>query len=119
MADFIKKLQSIDVKDLKNLDYQKILQDVKKRPDIIISSAVVVMALLISINLVSSHFRESQSLRNDIATLERKLSVVEDYKKVRDEMDAFMAQIPAPMAEQDLINILTDIAVKRRVQIES
>jgi Tfp pilus assembly protein PilO len=51
--------------------------------------------------------------------LEEKTAGLDNYKKSQAELKEFIAQIHEPINEDNLMNLLTDFAVKRQIQIES
>ena len=112
-------LSKIDIKDLQKIDYAKLLQDLKKRPDILISIVFVLATLSFSVNAFTKKKGELSSLQQEVSKLEEKIKVIDSYEAVKKELTDFLANIPEKILENDLINKVTDFAVSRNVQIES
>lgn len=117
--NIIEKLNKIDVNDLKNIDYQKLLVGIKGRPDIMIIAAAVIGALLACSKIYGNNQHEIRAAREEITSLEDKISSIEEYKKSQAELQNFIAEIPEPVNEDNLLTLITDFAVKRQIQIES
>lgn len=117
--NIIEKLNKIDVNDLKNIDYQKLLGGLKGRPDIIIIAVAVIGTILACSRIYSNNQNVIRTARAEIINLENKISSIEKYKKSQTELENFVAEIPEPVNEDNLMTLITDFAVKRQVQIES
>lgn len=115
----IPDLSKIDIQDLQKLDYMKLLQELKKRPDVLITVVLVLVTLILSVNIFMKKSQELQSLQQEISKLEAKDKVIAQYDTAKKELTDFLVNIPKTLLENDLINTVTDFAVARSVQIES
>lgn len=117
--NLIQKLNSLDIKDLKQLDYDKLLQEVKKKPDIIIIAGLILLTFFFSISYFSKHQRQLKNIRNEISLLKDKNETIEKYNQMKTKLDKFEARILPPVSETEFINKITDYAVNQKMQIES
>ena len=117
--DIIEKLNKINVKELQNIDYQKLLANIKTRPDIIIIAIAVAGTIFFCSKIYGDNQTKITTARTEIKNLEKKIEAIEKYKKRQDDLQGFVTQIPGPISEDNLINLITDFAVKHHVQIES
>ena len=56
----INDLLKVDIKDLQKIDYKKLAEELRKRPDILINIAVVLLTLVIFFNITSTPESESR-----------------------------------------------------------
>jgi len=112
-------ISKLDVKDLQNIDYQKILKDVRQRPDTAISFAAPVIAIFICFNLFTKFQAEQKNLSTKISEMKEKVKLLEEYKNAQTELETFKKSLPPKITENEFINKVTDLAVKNNIQIES
>jgi len=112
-------ISKLDVKDLQNIDYQKILKDVRQRPDTAISFAAPVIAIFICFNLFTKFQAEQKKMSTKISEMKEKVKLLEEYKSVQTELETFTKSLPPKITENEFINKITDLAVKNNIQIES
>ncbi|MCC6758332.1 MAG: type 4a pilus biogenesis protein PilO [Candidatus Omnitrophica bacterium] len=112
-------IAKLDVKDLQNIDYQKLLKDVRKRPDTAISFAAPILALFICFNMFTKFQAEQKSLSRKIKEMSAKAKQVDDYNAAQAEFDNFKKALPPTITENEFLNKITDLAVKNDIQIES
>ena len=98
------ELSRLDIKDLKKIDYNKLLLDVRKRPDILVAVGLVLLTLFFSVNAFTKRKQELLSLQQQIGTLEAKITVIENYEKAKKDLADFVAQIPESLLDNNLIN---------------
>ncbi len=115
----LSELSQFDIKDLQKLDYNKLLKDLSKRPDILVALGLVLVTLFCSVNAFQRRQKELITLKQQIDTLEGKLRSVDSYEKVKKELSNFQTKVPEEFVGDDFINKVTDMAVSHNVQIES
>jgi len=115
----ISDLLKLDIKDLQKIDYKKLVEELRKRPDALINIVVVLITAIIFFNLTSSHQKESKKLKRDIKKLTEKVEEIDRFNKAQQELDSFLDTLPGALPEDEFVNTLTDLAVKRNIQIES
>jgi len=120
--NFIARLNNIKIEDLKNLkdlDYKKILHDVLKKPDIVVIIVVVAITFFVSVFYFQKRNKEAKIYDREIPALEEKIKTIEEYNKVTDELQNIIDNIPEPITEGELIDFLTNVAMKYSAQIKS
>ena len=70
------ELSKLDIKDLKRVDYKKLLQDIRKKPELAVSLLIGVAAVAVCLHLFSRAGGEGQSLRAEIQKIEEKLKAI-------------------------------------------
>ena len=113
------QLNKIDIKDLKNIDYVKLAQVIKKRPDALINTVAIVGLLFFTFQFYTKRQIEVSKLKKEITASESKLEIIEIYNQTQTGLKEFMADVPKKITADDLINLVTDFAVASNVQIES
>ncbi|MCB9771978.1 MAG: type 4a pilus biogenesis protein PilO [Candidatus Omnitrophica bacterium] len=112
-------ISKLDVKDLQNIDFQKILKDARQRPDTAIAFAVPILALFICFNIFTKSQNERRIVTTKIKEMEAKVKLVDEYNTAQEEFQTFLDTMPAKITEDEFITKITDFAVKNHVQIES
>ena len=115
----IEKLNSIDVKDLKQLDYGKLLKEAQRSPDILIGAALIALTFFFSVSYFAKHKTQLKNIRVEILQLEDKIQMIERYNQTKADLDEFLSYIHPFVNETDFINQITDYAAKRKIQIGS
>ena len=117
--NIIEKLNKMELKNLQNIDYTKLLTKVKGRPDLLITIGAIVAAVFISSKIYIHNSGKMDSTKKEIKALEEKITAINNYKQKEEELKQFVSHIPEPINGNNLMNLLTDLAVKRQIQIES
>ena len=112
-------IAKMDISDLQNIDYQKLLASVRKKPDIAISISCVIIAIFLSFNIFMRVESQGKTLTTKNAEMEAKLKILTEYKTAQSELQTFLGALPPKITENNFINIITDLAVKNNVQIDS
>jgi len=112
-------LSRIDIKDLKKIDYNKLLQTLRSRNDILINIVLVGFTLIIAINTLSDAGKQIQTIKKQINKLEEKITVINTLDNVKAELDEYLANVPQELGEDELATKLTDWAVARNIKIVS
>lgn len=110
-------MRKIEAKNLKEFNVAKLKENFAKRPDIFINILLIALTLFATIYLYSYSFNRRSGLEREVQEMEGKLSVVEDYKRVETEYQAFVKAFPQAIQSDQLIARLSDFAVARNVQI--
>ena len=113
------ELNKLDLNDLKKIDYKQFLQDTLKRPDLIVDILVILISLVACMHFYSKNQNEIKTLRNDVANLESKTEAIDEYNTTNTELESFIDNIPEKITEEDLIDLVTNFAVSRNIQIKS
>ncbi len=115
----LKNLSNLQINDLKNINYQKYLKDLRKKPGVLINLGLIAFALIFSGYTFKKSQHSVKSTRTEISNLENKLKTMETYNETQKTLKDFLDNLPPRITEDDLINLLTDFAQERNIQIES
>lgn len=114
-----KELGSLDVKQIRQLDYKKILAELTKQPLVLITGVVVLSSAIFCFYFYNKNLKLSSTARQEIPQLEEKNKAIESHNKAKKELEEFLDKVLPPLGEEDLMNQIADFAVKSRIQIES
>ncbi len=112
-------ISKLDIKDLQNINYQKILTDIRKKPDLAISIAFPLIALFICFHLFTKSQADSKLLLNKNIEMEGKLKIVEEYLQTDTQLKEFIKNQPAELSENQFYNMMTDFATQNHIKVES
>jgi len=115
----LSELSKLDIKDLQKIDYNQLGKEVTKRPDYIIIAVSIIMTLFLSLHFFSKNRKMASALKLEVQTLEDKVAVIEEYTDTKAELTALQDAIPEPLTQEGLINLVSDFAFKRNLQISS
>lgn len=112
-------ISKMDIKDLQNINYQKVLTDIRKKPDLAISIAFPLIAVFICFHLFTKSQTDSRALSNKNAEMEEKLKILTEYRQSDNELKEFIENQPAELSENQFYNMITDFAAQNNVKVES
>ncbi len=115
----LKELSKLDIKDLKNLDYQAIYTKLKKRPDIIIDIAVILAMLIFCIMYYGNQKAALSAQSITLMTLEKKERAFTELQQAQEALKSLKSAIPEPIQESQLIDIITQNASEHNISIAS
>ncbi len=115
----LQDLAKLDINDLQKIDYNQLLGEIKKKPDILVAVVLIVGSLIFAIGNFQKGFKELRSLRGQINVLQKKTTLIRTYNDQKKELGDFLEKLPKVIPDNDLIATLTDMAVHRGVKIES
>jgi Tfp pilus assembly protein PilO len=112
-------IAKMNINDLQNIDYQKLLSSIRKKPDIAISIVIPLLAIFVCFNIFTKSAIERRTLTNKNQEMEEKLTALSEYKTVENELQALLTSLSSKITENDFINTITDFATKNNIEIES
>ena len=115
----LKQLSKIDVSELKKIDYLKLLNDLRKRPEIIVNFLAVLLAVIISWNIFAKGKSQLQNALREIPKMEDKIAAINEFQAIREKLDTFHADIAPRITEEQFINLMTELASNRKIRILS
>lgn len=110
----IPDLSKIDVKDI---DVVKLKNEILDHKEIAIQVVLGVISLFVIISLVNTSQAEIKKYKSQIAALMAKTGLIEEYKKVEQEIRDFLNKVPAHVSEDKMVDLVTDLAGKNKVKI--
>ncbi len=117
--NFFKKLSQINVKDLKNINVQGLTANLKNNRHILINIAIVGLTLVVTLYLWQAYKKDSLEIKKQIQDIAEKVKVVEDQEKNVKEYQKLREDFPKAVSTDQLINQLSESAVKLNVQMTS
>lgn len=115
----IKDIAYLDIKDLKNIDYATILQNLKKRPDIIIE-CLMITATIAACFLLYSHNKDlRQKTSQDVNSLEEKAAIYNDLLAAKNALDNLKKSFPKEISEDQFIETIAETAKHYGIIIDS
>jgi len=115
----LKQLSKFDVAELKNVDYLKLLTGLRKRPELIVNFLSILLAVIISWNIFAKGKSQLQNALEEIPKLEEKIAAINEFHSVKARLDTFQANIAPRISEEQFINLMTELASKRKLRILS
>lgn len=115
----LKELSRLDIKDLKNLDFQAILTQLKKRPDIIITTAMILVTVTFCFLFYSNKKTEFAAQRQELTALEEKDAAFTQLQDIQLALKTLKSVLPDAITEARLIEIITQAASAYNVNISS
>ncbi|MCA9406913.1 MAG: hypothetical protein KC684_10270 [Candidatus Omnitrophica bacterium] len=128
MKDIIKRLNSIDIKDIKNtiknidfknIDYHALKDRIISRPDILISISLIVVCLFVIMYVWGNYRTNVSGAKARVYELKEKLVIVEEQKKLEAEYQGFTDSIREPVQEDQLGQRIAEIAFQNEIDIVS
>jgi len=115
----IKKLQSIDAKDFKNIDFNQAKAVLTSRIDIVLIVLLISITFFSTLTIYNGRKKKAESLNIEITEKEEKLIIVEKYRELTKEFHDFIDNYPKHIPRGQLINKLSEFAIQHNVQIEN
>ena len=123
----IEKLNSIDAKDLKKIDFSKlkeinldrIREELTTKPKILINSIFILAAVIVSMYSLNYYLRESGVIAQEIVSLNQKLEIISAKKTVDVQYAKFLSELPEIIPNNQLIGKISDFAEKTKINIIS
>lgn len=119
VKDVIGKLQSVDVKDLKNIDMQQVQDNIRGRPEMIIIILLLAASIGGSVYLYTSFQKTSGELDGEVTKYNEQLEAAEQNIVLTKKFDEFMAAFPEKIVIDDLTDKISGFAIDRNVNIVS
>ncbi len=111
------KIPDLSKIDIKDIDIAKLKNEVLDHKEIAIQVLLGVVSLFIIISLVNTSQVEIKKYKSQIAALMAKTGLIEEYKKVEQEIKDFLSKVPAHVPKEKMVDLVTDLAGKNKVKI--
>jgi hypothetical protein len=113
----IPKLPDLSKIDLKDIDVNKIKDQLLENKEMVIQVALGVVTFFMIVSMWSGSQKEIKKYNVQINSMQSKSSIIEQYKKSQSDIDSFLKNLPPSLAEGQIINLVTDLADKNKVKI--
>jgi Tfp pilus assembly protein PilO len=111
-----KKLNEIDVKDV---NWTALKEKFLERKELLVMVGCIVVTLFLLMSTVGKRIDESKDLKSRIVSMEEKIGFIKEHDAVKDAIAKYVRNFPETIAEDKMISMLTDLAVKYGVTINS
>ena len=115
----IQRLQSVDVKDLKTIDIQQVQDNLRGRPEMIVTILLLLAAVGGGAYLYTAFQKTSGELDGEVTKFTEQLEAAEQNKVLSGKFDKFMAAFPEKIVIDDLTDKISGFAIDRNVNIVS
>ncbi len=119
IAEAINKLQSIDVKDLKNIDLVSVQDNLRGKPEILIIIILILLSLSATIYLYINSKKTIKELEKEHVALVEKMDAVDRFKEHEIKHKNFLDEFPESIVADDLIDRISGFAIDRNIKIIS
>ena len=115
----LKDLNSIDIKDLKNIDLGEIRDRLQSQPDLLIIILLAVVTLAVLFSSFNGYTEATKSSEIETVELQKRLAAIEKLESVQKLHASFVKDAPKAIAGDQLIQTLSEFALRRDVEILS
>ena len=105
--------------DLKNLDLDQIKENLLQRKDLLINIGLVVVTVILCLFIFNKNRSAAATVHAKFVNMQGKTDVIAKHQQSLDKVKAFKEQFPAALNENDIVDLVTNSAVKNKVQILS
>lgn len=115
----LKDLNKIDIKDLQKIDLNEVKERVQSRPDLLINIALIVVTVFVIFSSFNKYKDVARTSKLQITKLKKRVDALEQFENVKKELSDFVKESPDAIAGDRFIQILSEIATRRNIQILS
>lgn len=115
----IKKLNNISVDDLKNIDFGRTKEWLQSQPGLIINSLLIIVTIVIVFSSYNKSQESTKLLRKERTQQQEKLKALKSFNALEKQYKSFAKNIPQTIDEDELITVLSEFAIARKVRILS
>jgi len=115
----IKDLSKIDVKDLKDIDFNALLKDLQGQPSLLVNILLIIITLFVIIQIIVGYKTKVRIIRREVPALEEKKQVVQEAQKIKRDYKAFWDKVPSTISKDEFIELISDLAIDNNIQIIS
>ena len=119
LKEVIQKLQTIDAKDLKNIDFNDLKNRLIEKQENLILFLLIIISVFATIYCLSQYINNSQKNHNKIALLKEQLKATDETKITQKDYDEFIKKFPNSISINELGDKLTEFSLKRNIKILS
>ncbi|MGE0267219.1 MAG: type 4a pilus biogenesis protein PilO [Candidatus Omnitrophota bacterium] len=119
VKEIIDKLQNVDVRDLKNIDFTQIQENIKSKPDILIIIALLAVSLSATMYFYVNFTKKTKDMEQKSVKYKEQLGSAEQNKTLKEKYDKFMAEFPEKIVIDDLIDKVSVFAINHNIKIIS
>lgn len=111
------KIPDISKIDMKDIDFGKIKNEILDHKETAVQVILVIVSLFFMVSVITASQAGIKKYKNQITALLAKTGLIEEYKKVEQEIKDFLSKVPAHVPEDKMVNLVADLAGKNNVKI--
>ncbi|HLF18502.1 MAG TPA: type 4a pilus biogenesis protein PilO [Candidatus Omnitrophota bacterium] len=123
----IEKLNSIDAKDFKNIDFSKlkefdlarIKEELVTKPKLLINTIFIFTAIATAIHSLSGYQLEGRTTKTEVTEMKQRLNILEQNSALQAEYNQFLADFPESIPNNQMIGKISEFAEASHVNIIS
>jgi hypothetical protein len=119
LNDLKSKIPDLSKIDIKDIDINKIKDELLDRKELMIQIGLGVFAFFMVVSMVGGSGKEVKQLKTKITSMQAKSDVIAQYKKSQADIDEFLKSLPPSLSEGQIITLVTDLADKNKVKIST
>lgn len=119
IKEIIDKLQHVDVKDLKKIDFTQVQDNIKNKPEILAIIVLIVLSLFATIYIYLDFTKKTKEYAQKTSTYKEQLESAEQNELIKKKYEKFMSEFPAKIVVDDLIDIVSVFAINHNIKISS
>lgn len=105
--------------DPKSIDINELLSKILSQKVVAVNIVIVISALAGAYFIYNNFLQQKRIADQNIANLQEKISTITTYQTTKQKFDDFHKALPKPVAEESLVNVLSDYAVQNSVEVIS
>ena len=115
----LKNFDKFELKDFKDIKISQVKEALKNNPAVFINISLIGITIFATIYTIQQGKNSAEKLKEEISQLKEKQTIVNAQKEIQKEHDDFLAKFPKALPVNQLIEKITDFAVRHSVQILS
>ena len=116
----ISDLNKINIGEIKTYFTPQRLKDLfLRRPELLINSFVISVTILVTIFSFNIKKNQSQKLKTQIKNAQEKSEAIKKDQTTTEKLDTYFKQIPENLSPTQLIDLISDVAVKHNIKIST
>ncbi|MCD4779375.1 MAG: type 4a pilus biogenesis protein PilO [Candidatus Omnitrophica bacterium] len=117
--NLLKKLNSIDMQDLKNIDVGQLVDLLRSRVDLLANVIVVLLTIILAVYWPIQSLKQKKDNQSSINQYKEKQDILDQHAVIESDYNAYVETFPKSVSSDQLTNIISIMAVKNSVQIVS
>ena len=119
IKEAIEKLNSVNLQDFKKVDINQLKDLLRRSPIFVLNIVFVLGSCFTAITLFNKAKLDEKRMIVSNASYEEKLTAVKEQKKVKQELEQFVNNVPKELIGRQLIDKFSELATNRNVHILS
>ena len=105
--------------ELKDLDLEQIKDNLLERKDLLINIGLVVATILVCFTVFNNNRKAAATAQAKVLQMQGKTDVIAQHQQSLDKTKEFKEQFLPTLSENDIVELVTNLAIKSKVQVLS